>query len=77
MGNELNALEWGWKEVSGRYYPITTAEDIRIAPDVVLDLVNCACKSGCTSRKCSCKRFDLPCTLACVNCQGQDCNNTG
>jgi len=36
------------------------------APKSLLELVSCACKKGCNSARCSCKKNTLPCTDMCI-----------
>jgi hypothetical protein len=33
-----------------------------VAPDSVLEIVNCSCKTGCKYNRCSCKKANLNCT---------------
>eukprot|EP00117_Sycon_ciliatum_P042148 scpid93812/ scgid30702/ len=42
------------------------------APRDILKLASCGCKTGCTSRQCSCKRESLACTDL---CKCQRCSN--
>jgi len=44
-GNSLNAEEWGWKICDGRMVQISTDKDA--APQSLLKLVRCTCKSEC------------------------------
>ena len=43
------------------------------APDGILENVNCGCKSGCSSRRCACKKAELKCTslCSCTNCENE------
>ena len=43
------------------------------APEAVLQLVKCGCKSGCEKR-CSCRKNDIPCTEVC-SCLDENCTN--
>ena len=40
------------------------------APDSILELINCKCKAGCDTRRCSCLNEGLKCTdlCGCKNC---------
>lgn len=80
--NELPPEQWGWKfhSINSQYIPIQT--DQKPAPDFLLELVRCSCKSGCLSMRCSCRRQGFECTLACAECKGcctnsdsHDCTN--
>ena len=42
------------------------------APDGILENVNCGCKSGCSTRRCACRKAELNCTGLCSCC---DCTN--
>jgi hypothetical protein len=46
-----------------------------VAPDSVLEIVNCSCKTGCKSNRCSCKKANLNCTDLCKcsdSCKNKD-----
>lgn len=75
MGNNLSPTEWGWRSENGTLVPVET--DKPVAPDTLLNMVSCGCKSdGCNSMTCSCKKLGLFCTSMCSKCSGQTCNNT-
>ena len=68
-----NPQEYGWKliKITNLYHPIMT-----ITPpvsDVVAELGLCRCKTGCTQRRCICKKNNLLCTemCLCVNCSDE------
>ena len=42
------------------------------APDSIMELVNCKCKKGCETNRCSCRKSGLKCTDVCKCC---DCKN--
>ena len=47
------------------------------APRALLELISCGCKTGCTTRRCSCRANDMLCTDACLcskcdNVRGDD-----
>ena len=44
-----------------------------LAPDSLLDCINCKCKTGCQTQSCSCKKANLNCTELCSCC---NCHNT-
>ncbi|KAK6167815.1 hypothetical protein SNE40_021754 [Patella caerulea] len=53
--------------------PKTT--DLPSAPEAIVEMVRCQCKSNCTSNRCSCKRKNLPCTDLCLcstNCDNDE-----
>ena len=39
------------------------------APDGILENVNCGCKSGCSTRRCACRKAELNCTGLCSCCE--------
>ena len=76
----LDVEKYGWtKDFANKSLdPVTVAANVHLAPDYVLKLINCNCKSAdklCQSRRCSCKSANLPCTLFC-SCRTLDCHNT-
>lgn len=44
-----------------------------VAPDQLLEFVNCGCKKGCSTQRCSCLKAGLRCTEL---CKCQNCVNT-
>ena len=53
--------------------------DFTPAPDEILENVECSCKKGCASNRCSCVKANLSCTslckcLDCSNGKGNNCN---
>ena len=42
------------------------------APESILEYVNCKCKKGCKTKRCSCYKSDLKCTEL---CQCDSCEN--
>ena len=49
--------------VNDTHKPITN--DDPIAPEEILKTVKCSCKSGCTSKRCSCVKGTLSCSQFC------------
>ena len=45
------------------------------APEEILKIIRCNCKTECGNRRCSCRKADLPCTAACGPCQVDGCDN--
>lgn len=72
LQNSLNPLEWGWKSDCGELRPI--AMDSEVAPDFILKMIFCNCKSGC-KKICSCKKANIFCSNLCGNCNGNSCEN--
>ena len=65
MGNpsQLQPTEWAWYEKGGRYFAVLT--DKAAAPPNLLKIIRCNCKTGCSSRQCTCRTNGLECTNAC------------
>ena len=72
-----NPIDWGWKLDNASLLPIMT--DKAVAPDDVLNVVRCNCKTSsrntCGSNQCSCRKHSLHCVSVCGDCHRKDCNN--
>ena len=69
----LDPLQNGfYKEASGEVKPMTT--DVLPAPKSIIEMVRCQCKTDCSSKRCSCRAANLPCTDLC-NCDSDQCEN--
>lgn len=64
---ELVVEDYGYQIVENKIFPILT-------PDVIMNVVKCACKSGCKNNKCSCKLNSVTCSDLC-GCIIFDCCN--
>ena len=69
--DSVNVIEWGWNQNEMQLTPIMTPDHIEVAPESLLKLMRCNCKSsnnrcGETTR-CSCAVNSLKCTKFC-NC---------
>lgn len=73
-GDELLPVEWGWRESDGGLMPVLT--DLPPAPDELLRVIRCNCQSDCSSLRCSCRKHNVKCSLACGNCRGSGCMNS-
>ena len=62
----------GWKLVNGEVVPVRCLE--LPAPQAVLELIKCCCKTSNCTQNCSCSKNDLPCTPLC-KCYGNVCEN--
>ena len=69
---DLCPSEYGWKVVDGKLCPVLT--DIDPAPQSLLQVVHCCCKTGCQSIRCTCRKHGMECTMACSECRGV-CSN--
>jgi len=75
LGVELSSLDWGWKiSGTGKLLPIMT--DLQPAPQKILEVVRCGCKSGCGTMRCSCRKHAMTCASDCYECRGVCDNNT-
>ena len=57
-------LNFGYyKNTNGQILPVTTK--VLPAPQAVIELVRCKCKTDCSTLRCSCRKNNLPCTELC------------
>lgn len=74
----LDVEKYGWKKdkVNRSLVPTTIPEAVNLAPDSVLKLIRCGCKSGtpCNSSRCGCRSANLSCTVFCACHDGGCCN---
>ena len=73
-GDKLLPVEWGWSESETGLMPVQT--DLPPAPDELLRVVICNCQTNCSSMRCTCKKHNIKCSLACGNCRGSGCVNS-
>ena len=75
--------EWSWTfrprgmglgNTNRLLMPVKT--DMPPAPKDLLRIFRCNCKTGCESRRCTCKKHGLQCTPACGECKGLSCSNS-
>ena len=71
-GKDMTAENWGWKVSDGKMLPILT--DLPPAPQRILEVIHCKCKTGCTTLKCTCRKNGMDCSAACADCQGMCAN---
>ena len=72
-GENFNPLEWDWKNNEGRLVLIKTELDA--AAKELLHIIRCSCKTGCTSKRYSGKKHEIPCITACKECKDVGCEN--
>ncbi|CAG2255285.1 unnamed protein product [Mytilus edulis] len=65
--------DWGWVLQGTSLCPIRTI--LPPAPDKLLHVIRCKCKSGCDTRRCTCRKNGLDCSSACSECKGLNCSN--
>ena len=74
LGNDMPPTEWGWRLLDDKLYPVMSSQ--AAGPDFLIEFIHCACNpNGCKSSKCSCRKYGLPCTLSCSQCNGISCHN--
>ena len=67
-----NVENYGWENIDERLCPIMT--DNLPAPLALLEMSSCNCKSGCSSKRCKCRKNGFTCTdmCKCVSCKNND-----
>lgn len=70
----LNPLEWGWEETDNMLLPVCCDEPA--APDELLNIIKCSCKTDCQTARCSCRQHGLVCGAGCSECRGETCTNS-
>ena len=73
MGNSLPPQQWGWKLHEGILVPVES--DLPPAPQRLMNIVSCGCKSGC-GHSCGCRKAGMVCSEICVECAGVSCGNS-
>ena len=73
LGVDLPPTQWGWQLRNRNQQPVLTCQ--APAPEKLLNLISCNCKSGC-ERLCGCKKTGLICTVLCGHCNGNGCSNS-
>ena len=69
-------LNFGYyKNTDGQILPVTTK--VLPAPQAVIELVRCRCKTDCSTLRCSCRKNNLPCTELCSGCPNDEDSNIG
>ena len=53
----MDPLKWGWKLQNGQLVAITT--DMPAAPDGLLRVVHCNCKTDCSTARCSWRKLRM------------------
>ena len=73
LGNQLDPLDWGWRLTpAGMLAQIEM--DKPVAPDHVLKMISCGCKTG-SGRSCGCRKAGLKRSVMCSQCHGYVCSN--
>jgi len=61
--------------LQGHSQPITTL--VLPAPQDIVEMVRCQCKTDCCMLRCSCQCNNLPCTEICLCGTDSECTNNG
>lgn len=70
----LDPRQWGWEIISNKLLPIKAS--LAPASERLLNIIRCGCKSNCDSKRCTCRKHGLDCTVACSDCGGLSCSNS-
>ena len=73
-GREIHPNKWGWKITNNMMIPKYT--DLPCAPEGLLKIISCNCKTDCSIMRCSCKKNGLICSFTCGECRGYSCGNS-
>lgn len=74
LGNKnIRPTEWGWISKENSLNPIKMVN--QPAPQELLKMIFCNCKSGCGAA-CGCRRVGLLCNATCGTCSGDNCQNS-
>ena len=65
--------EWGWQWKNGQLVPVCMTQPL--APERILRMVSCNCKTGCNTQQCNCRKFGFKCTQMCGHCSESPCTN--
>ncbi|VDI12837.1 Hypothetical predicted protein [Mytilus galloprovincialis] len=72
--DDLNAQEYGWFISDNKLLP--TKSVLPPAPEVLLNIIRCNCKQNCDSKRCTCRKHGLDCSISCGECRGVNCSNS-
>ena len=73
IGNKLDPKQWGWKIYKGKLFPIYSSK--APAPEKLLKMVRCTCKTDCSRKNCTCFNYGIECSDVCKHCRGISCLN--
>ena len=71
---DLDPTEWGWTLKTGKLLPIEMSKPP--APDFLLKIIHCNCKTNCNNKKCSCRKNGIASSGGCGECTGINCSNS-
>ena len=70
---ELNPVEWGWRLSDDKFFPEKCS--LPPAPEGLLKVIHCNCKKDCDSKRCTCRKYGIECSIGCGECRGISCLN--
>ena len=70
---DMDPCDWDWQVVAGKLLPVMS--DLKPAPQSLLKITRCSCKSDFKMIKCTCRKLELTCSNVCVGCIGINCIN--
>ena len=71
-GDGLNPNDLGWYTLDNKLLPLKSKRPA--APEELLKMIRCNCKSTCEPKRCTCRKYGLDCTVACTDCVS--CSNS-
>jgi len=70
----LKPEDWGRDLTGNKYTPVKCT--LPPAPDKLLNVIRCNCKSNYDNKKCTCRKHGLECSQSCGSCRGIGCSNS-
>ncbi|KAJ8018287.1 hypothetical protein HOLleu_43796 [Holothuria leucospilota] len=71
--DDLVPHDWGWYTADEKLMPVKT--NMPPAPEMLLKVIRCKCKTNCDTKRCTCRKHGLECSTGCGECRGIDCTN--
>ena len=71
--SNLRAVDWDWAVKSNKFIPVLT--DLEAAPQSILEIIRCQCKTDFLSRRIGCRKNNFPCTYSCGSCRETNFRN--
>ncbi|KAJ8043143.1 hypothetical protein HOLleu_10106 [Holothuria leucospilota] len=71
--DDLVPHDWGWYIADEKLMPIKT--NMPPAPEMLLKVIRCKCKTNCDTKRCTCRKHGLECSTGCGECRGTGCTN--
>ncbi|VDI11839.1 Hypothetical predicted protein [Mytilus galloprovincialis] len=71
---EIHPIDWGWYTSGNKLLPIRST--LPPAPDKLLKTIRCNCKQNCDSKRCTCRKHGIDCSIGCGEFRGINCTNS-